>query len=101
MYMCIKCILPARPSAGYCLVSLPIYITPTQCAGCRRKRRCSKFSVLDTNKDGKASVDELKTFLDSADCKLDKKLVQQFIDTHDQDKDGKLDLNELAACLSQ
>ncbi|KAF5398564.1 EF hand [Paragonimus heterotremus] len=59
------------------------------------------LSVLDTNKDGKVSVDELKAFLDSADCKLDKKLVQQFIDTHDKDKDGKLDLNELAVCLSQ
>ncbi|KAF6774342.1 hypothetical protein AHF37_06889 [Paragonimus kellicotti] len=59
------------------------------------------LSVLDTNKDGKVSVDELKAFLDSADCKLDKTVVQQFIGTHDRDKDGKLDLNELAICLSQ
>ncbi|KAF8572415.1 hypothetical protein P879_01365 [Paragonimus westermani] len=51
------------------------------------------LSVLDTNKDGKVSVDELKAFLDTADCKLDKKQVQQIIDTHDQD--------ELAVCLSQ
>ncbi|KAF8572414.1 hypothetical protein P879_01364 [Paragonimus westermani] len=58
------------------------------------------LSVLDTNKDNKVSVDELKAFLERNQGRLDRKRVEQFIAVHDKDKDGKLDLNELASCLA-
>ncbi|KER25708.1 hypothetical protein T265_06881 [Opisthorchis viverrini] len=58
------------------------------------------LECLDSNKDGKISVEELKTFLDSANCILKREDVEAFIKTHDADKDGKLDLDELVACLS-
>ncbi|KAF7261303.1 hypothetical protein EG68_01474, partial [Paragonimus skrjabini miyazakii] len=58
------------------------------------------LSVLDTNKDNKVSVDELKAFLERNQGRLDRKRVEQFIAVHDKDKDGKLDLNEPASCLA-
>ncbi|GAA54657.1 hypothetical protein CSKR_107176 [Clonorchis sinensis] len=58
------------------------------------------LECLDSNKDGKISVEELKSFLDSANCNLKREDVEAFIKTHDADKDGKLDLDELVACLS-
>lgn len=57
--------------------------------------------MLDKNNDSKVSADELHAFLSSPKCTLDKAKVQAFIDHHDKDKDGKLDLNELAAILSE
>ncbi|CAH8461015.1 unnamed protein product [Dicrocoelium dendriticum] len=58
------------------------------------------LAFLDTNKNGKVSADELKAFLDSSKCTLDKALVKKFLDSHDKNKDGELDLDELACCLS-
>ena len=58
------------------------------------------LTELDKNGDNKVSVDELKAFLDSVDCKLDKQKVQDFIKVNDADKDGKLNLNELIKILS-
>lgn len=55
---------------------------------------------MDKNNDKKVSVDELKAFLDSAKCTLDKKKIQTFINANDTDGDGMLNLEELITILS-
>ncbi|THD28603.1 putative calcium-binding protein [Fasciola hepatica] len=59
------------------------------------------LKVLDKNNDQKVSVEELQEFLNSSKCTVDKAKVEAFIKHHDKDKDGKLNLNELAALLSE
>ncbi|TPP56850.1 putative calcium-binding protein [Fasciola gigantica] len=66
-----------------------------------REEVAELLSVLDKNKDKKISVDELKTFLDSSNCKLDRNKIQTFINVHDKDKDGMLNLDELIDVLSE
>ncbi|TGZ56131.1 hypothetical protein CRM22_010200 [Opisthorchis felineus] len=71
------------------------------CCPAKKAEMLELLSVLDKNNDKKVSVDELKEFLEQGrGTTLDKSIVQKFIDKHDKDKDGKLDLEELAECLA-
>ncbi|OON20126.1 EF hand [Opisthorchis viverrini] len=55
---------------------------------------------LDTDRDGKVSVDELKRLLDSEKFVCDKKVILEFIKHYDRDGDGKLDYNELVRAIN-
>ncbi|KAA3676092.1 uncharacterized protein DEA37_0002482, partial [Paragonimus westermani] len=58
------------------------------------------LSVLDVNSDGKISTREVVALLERMNDTLDINRVEQYINERDQDKDGFLDLNELAALLA-
>ncbi|KAF5404434.1 hypothetical protein PHET_02160 [Paragonimus heterotremus] len=58
------------------------------------------LSVLDVNNDGKISTREVVALLERMNDTLDINKVEQYINERDQDKDGYLDLNELAALLA-
>ncbi|KAF8565427.1 hypothetical protein P879_05147 [Paragonimus westermani] len=58
------------------------------------------LSVLDVNSDGKISTREVVALLERMNDTLDISRVEQYINERDQDKDGFLDLNELAALLA-
>ncbi|TGZ62015.1 hypothetical protein CRM22_007672 [Opisthorchis felineus] len=55
---------------------------------------------LDTDRDGKVSVNELKHLLDSEKFVCDKKVILEFIKRYDRDGDGKLDYHELVRAIN-
>ncbi|KAK5869564.1 hypothetical protein PBY51_024270 [Eleginops maclovinus] len=75
--------------------------TDCQCAEDASKTYDDLFAKLDTNKDGKVDVSELKAGLAALGIKTVQGSAQKIVSSGDQDKDDGLDLNEFSNYLKE
>uniref|UniRef100_A0A4W6F707 Solute carrier family 25 member 24 n=1 Tax=Lates calcarifer TaxID=8187 RepID=A0A4W6F707_LATCA len=78
-----------------------LFFTDCQCAEDAPKIYEELFAKLDTNKDGKVDVSELKAGLAAMGIKTGKGAAQKIISSGDQDKDDGLDFNEFSKYLKE
>ncbi|XP_031715535.1 calcium-binding mitochondrial carrier protein SCaMC-1 [Anarrhichthys ocellatus] len=82
-------------------VARKLFFTDCRCAGDASKVYDDLFAKLDTNKDGKVDVFELKAGLAAMGIKTAKGAAQKIISSGDQDKDDGLDFNEFSKYLKE
>ncbi|XP_010776298.1 calcium-binding mitochondrial carrier protein SCaMC-1-like [Notothenia coriiceps] len=78
-----------------------LFFTDCQCAEDASKTYDDLFAKLDTNKDGKVDVSELKAGLAAMGIKTGKGAAQKMVSSGDQDKDDGLDFNEFSNYLKE
>ncbi|GLD49583.1 calcium-binding mitochondrial carrier protein SCaMC-1 isoform X1 [Lates japonicus] len=78
-----------------------LFFTDCQCAEDAPKIYEELFAKLDTNKDGKVDVSELKAGLAAMGIKTGKGAAQKIISSGDQDKDDGLDFSEFSKYLKE
>ncbi|KAK1896495.1 Calcium-binding mitochondrial carrier protein SCaMC-1 [Dissostichus eleginoides] len=78
-----------------------LFFTDCQCAEDASKTYDDLFAKLDTNKDGKVDVSELKAGLAAMGIKTGKGAAQKIVSSGDQDKDDGLDFNEFSNYLKE
>nr|XP_020507207.1 calcium-binding mitochondrial carrier protein SCaMC-1 [Labrus bergylta] len=76
-----------------------LFLTDCQCADDASKVYEELFARLDTNKDGKVDVSELKTGLAAMGIKAGEGAAEKIVSAGDQDKDARLDFNEFSKYL--
>ncbi|XP_060890442.1 mitochondrial adenyl nucleotide antiporter SLC25A24-like [Labrus mixtus] len=76
-----------------------LFFTDCQCADDASKVYEELFARLDTNKDGKVDVSELKTGLAAMGIKAGQGAAEKIVSAGDQDKDARLDFNEFSKYL--
>uniref|UniRef100_A0A665VBE7 Solute carrier family 25 member 24 n=1 Tax=Echeneis naucrates TaxID=173247 RepID=A0A665VBE7_ECHNA len=72
-----------------------------ECAEDASKAYEELFAQLDTNRDGKVDVSELKAGLTAMGFKIGKGVAQKIVSSGDQDKDDKLDFSEFSKYLKE
>ncbi|KAK9519635.1 hypothetical protein VZT92_022349 [Zoarces viviparus] len=82
-------------------VARKLFFTDCQCADDASKTYDDLFAKLDTNKDGKVDVSELKAGLAAMGIKTGKGSAQKIISSGDKDKDDGLDFNEFSKYLKE
>ncbi|XP_068599151.1 mitochondrial adenyl nucleotide antiporter SLC25A24-like [Brachionichthys hirsutus] len=78
-----------------------LFFADCQCATGASKTYEELFAKLDTNKDGKVDVSELKAGLAAMGIKTGKAAAQKIISSGDQDSDNGLDFNEFSQYLKE
>ncbi|XP_008292871.1 mitochondrial adenyl nucleotide antiporter SLC25A24 [Stegastes partitus] len=78
-----------------------LFFTDCRCADDASKTYEELFARLDTNKDGKVDVSELKAGLAAMGIKARKGAAQKIISSGDQDNDEGLDFNEFTNYLKE
>ncbi|XP_020507207.2 mitochondrial adenyl nucleotide antiporter SLC25A24 [Labrus bergylta] len=76
-----------------------LFLTDCQCADDASKVYEELFARLDTNKDGKVDVSELKAGLAAMGIKAGEGAAEKIVSAGDQDKDARLDFNEFSKYL--
>ncbi|XP_068174665.1 mitochondrial adenyl nucleotide antiporter SLC25A24-like [Antennarius striatus] len=77
------------------------FFTDCQCATDASKTYEELFAKLDTNKDGKVDVSELRAGLAAMGIKTGKGAAQKIISSGDQDSDAGLDFSEFSQYLKE
>ncbi|KAM9762465.1 mitochondrial adenyl nucleotide antiporter SLC25A24 [Menidia menidia] len=78
-----------------------LFLTECRCAGEAPTPYEELFAKLDTNKDGKVDVSELRAGLASMGIKAGKGAAQKIIASGDQDQDDRLDFSEFTKYLKE
>ncbi|XP_077573903.1 mitochondrial adenyl nucleotide antiporter SLC25A24 [Stigmatopora nigra] len=78
-----------------------LFFTDCQCAADASKTYEELFAKLDTNKDGKVDVSELKAGLAAMGIRTRKGAAKKIISSGDQDQDEGLDFNEFSKYLKE
>nr|XP_020472736.1 calcium-binding mitochondrial carrier protein SCaMC-1 [Monopterus albus] len=76
-----------------------LFFTDCHCAGSVSKTYDELFAKLDTNKDGKVDVSELKAGLAAMGIKAEKGAAEKIISSGDENRDEGLDFSEFAKYL--
>ncbi|XP_006634939.1 mitochondrial adenyl nucleotide antiporter SLC25A24 [Lepisosteus oculatus] len=77
-----------------------LVFTDSRCFDAENKKKYEElFKKLDTNKDGKVDVSELKEGLEAMGTTLGKGAAQKIVSSGDRNKDGGLDLKEFSRYL--
>ncbi|MBN3324465.1 SCMC1 protein, partial [Atractosteus spatula] len=77
-----------------------LVFTDSRCFDAESKKKYEElFKKLDTNKDGKVDVSELKEGLEAMGMTLGKGAAQKIVSSGDRNKDGGLDLKEFSRYL--
>uniref|UniRef100_A0A3Q4HT43 Solute carrier family 25 member 24 n=1 Tax=Neolamprologus brichardi TaxID=32507 RepID=A0A3Q4HT43_NEOBR len=82
-------------------VARKLFFTDCRCADNASKAYEELFAKLDTNKDGKVDVSELKAGLDAMGIKAEKGAAQKIISSGDRNKDEGLDFSEFSKYLKE
>ncbi|KAL7397708.1 hypothetical protein ABVT39_026899 [Epinephelus coioides] len=78
-----------------------LFFTDCLCADDASKTYEDLFAKLDTNKDGKVDVSELKAGLAAMGIKTGREAAQKIVSSGDKDKDEGLDFNEFTKYLKE
>ncbi|XP_061832313.2 mitochondrial adenyl nucleotide antiporter SLC25A24 [Nerophis lumbriciformis] len=78
-----------------------VFLTHCQCAESESKMYEELFAKLDTNKDGKVDVSELKAGIAAMGIRSGRGAAQKIVSSGDQDQDDGLDFNEFSKYLME
>ncbi|XP_061739878.1 mitochondrial adenyl nucleotide antiporter SLC25A24-like [Nerophis ophidion] len=78
-----------------------VFLTHCQCAESQSKMYEELFAKLDTNKDGKVDVCELKEGIANMGIRSGRGAAQKIVSSGDQDQDDGLDFNEFSKYLME